>query len=187
MSSEAESESDVEIMRAYLEGDPHAFSKLFRLYAPVLSGYFMRRGQRSHDVPDLLQQTFLQLHRARHDYRVGEPLRPWLFTIAHNVSCDQQRRRQRRPETFCDFELHAAAEQAGPDPSRSEQNRALTSALDQLPAATRALLTEHWFDDRNWSQIADRSGVPATTLRVRAHRACAELRRFLERSSFELA
>lgn len=187
MSTFADHPIEAETMRAYIAGDEQAFSTLFRSYAPVLTGYFLRRGQRAHDVPDLVQQTFLQLHRARHEYRAGEPLRPWLFTIARNVSCDLLRRRQRRPETFCDFDSSEAPQPEAPDSTRGDQVRALSAALARLPEASRALLAEHWFEDRDWTQIASREGISATTLRVRAHRACAELRRWFESTSFELA
>jgi RNA polymerase sigma-70 factor, ECF subfamily len=187
MSNLLEHQLEAETMRAYIAGDEQAFSTLFRSYAPVLTGYFLRRGQRAHDVSDLVQQTFLQLHRARHEYRPGEPLRPWLFTIARNVSCDLLRRRQRRPETCCDFDDADAPHTDAPDSSRGDRMRALSAALERLPPASRALLTEHWFEDRDWTQIATREGMSAATLRVRAHRACAELRRWFESTSFELA
>ena len=34
---------------------------------------------------DLLQETFLQIHRSRHAYRADLPVRPWVFTIARHV------------------------------------------------------------------------------------------------------
>ena len=78
-------------MGAYQRGDHGAFEELFARYAALVTGY-MRRGYRSeHDAQDLTQQTFLHLHRGRHDYRAGAPLRPWLMTIARNVLRDRIR------------------------------------------------------------------------------------------------
>jgi RNA polymerase sigma-70 factor, ECF subfamily len=66
--------SDEELMAAYVTGDASAFSEIVRRYAPVLER-FMRRGlYQSEDAEDLVQQTFLQVHRARKDFDVRERL-----------------------------------------------------------------------------------------------------------------
>jgi RNA polymerase sigma-70 factor (ECF subfamily) len=176
-----EHECEIQLMRAHIRGEERAFEVLFRKYAPVLTGYFQRRGLSTSDAQDLVQQTFLQLHRARDQYREGEPLRPWLFTIARNVSRDHGRRRQRRPETFCDLDQYEAPVREA-DHLHTERTRALALALEQLPREPRKLLNQHWFEERSFSEIAHREGTHSGTLRVRAHRACLQLRKLLERS-----
>ena len=103
-------QSDEQLMTAYSTGDTRACAELYRRYRPRLMRFFMRRGKTRHEADDLLQQTFLQLHRARTDYRASELVSPWIFTIARNAGHDLARRRQRRPETFHDFVDHAAPE-----------------------------------------------------------------------------
>ena len=51
-------------MEAYVRGDQAAFGRLFERYGPVLTRMFAR-DVRPSDAHDLMQQTFLQLHRAR--------------------------------------------------------------------------------------------------------------------------
>jgi RNA polymerase sigma-70 factor (ECF subfamily) len=172
--------TDEQRMSAYLQGDQSAFDALFRAYGPMLFRYFVRHGKRAFDAHDLVQQTFLHIHRSRADYRLGEPVRPWLFTIARNVSHDHGRRQQRRPELICDVDTYQAIEPTSDSLLHSERTRALAIALEQLPGEHRDLLSEHWFEDRSWIEIASRNGVHATTLRVRAHRACLQLRQMLD-------
>ena len=179
--------TDEQLMRAYIQGDKRAFDALFRAYAAMLLRYFMRQGKRPHDAQDLVQQTFLHLHRSRADFRDGEPLRPWLFTIARNACHDHGRRQQRRPETFCDVDSYEAHEPTHGSLIHTERTRALGQALEQLPAPHRGLLRDHWFEERSWIEIAKRDGQHAGTLRVRAHRACALLRAMLEGGSGEAA
>ncbi|MBN1612092.1 MAG: hypothetical protein JW940_36005 [Polyangiaceae bacterium] len=78
--------TDEELMLAYRAGDREAFRELFRRYAPRLEPMFRKRVSDPELARDLLQQTFLQLHRARNDYREGAQLRPWLFAIALNLA-----------------------------------------------------------------------------------------------------
>lgn len=165
-------------MSAYRHGDERAFAALFRQYAPLIARYFARHGKRPADVEDLVQETFLHLHRARAEFRAGESLRPWLFTIARNVCHDHGRRAQRRPETYCEVDTLPAPQESAEHHALdlAQRRKALSTALAKLSAAERRLLDEHWFDERAFSEIAQREGVQCSTLRVRAHRACQRLR-----------
>lgn len=163
-------------MAAYLQGDQRAFRVVFERYGSALRRYFLRHGKATQDVADLVQQTFLQLHRARDMFRDGEALRPWLYTIARNVRFDHSRRRQRRPETFCDLERQPCSEPATDVLLQEQRGRMLAQALEELPRAQRQLIDEHWLKERSWTEIAARHGSHAGTLRVRAHRTCLQLR-----------
>ena len=59
------------------------------------------------EANDLVQQTFLQLHRARVDFDPGQKLKPWVFTIAMNLKREYFRRKKRRPERSFDAESMA--------------------------------------------------------------------------------
>ena len=169
------------LMSAYLAGDEHAFGELFRIYAPLLVRFFMRQGKRLSDAQDLTQDTFLQLHRARADFRAGEPLRPWLFTIARNRCHDHGRRSRRKPEAFCDVDSYEAPQQAHETQAliAVERRDALHDALAKLSQPERKLLDEHWFGERAFAEIAARDGVQSSTVRVRAYRACQRLREMI--------
>lgn len=171
---------DTEWMAAYVNGEQWAFAELFREYAPLLVRYFTRHGKRASDAQDLTQETFLHLHRARRDFRLGEPLRPWIFTIARNLCHDHGRRQLRRPEALREVDLYEA-----PQPlhdahthalALAERSEALSRALAQLSPPERTLLDEHWFAERSFTEIGARDGVQSSTLRVRAYRACQRLR-----------
>ena len=56
-------------MAAYVAGDARAFEQLFARLAPRLHGFFRRSFGEAAD--DLLQVTFMKVHRARQQYRQG--------------------------------------------------------------------------------------------------------------------
>src|SRR5215471_18884167 len=91
--------SDEDLMLAYVRGDESAVREIFQRYAPVLVRLVQRQIGRHNDAQDIVQQTFLQLHRARRDFRAEMRLRPWIMTIALNLARDLLRRRGRRPES----------------------------------------------------------------------------------------
>jgi len=104
--------TDEEIMTRYAEGDRHSFGEIFARWAPRLHGYFLRVTGASADADDLLQATFLTVHRGRMSFRPEMGLRGWLFTIAARVRRDEARRRFRRPS---DADLATAEELAAPE------------------------------------------------------------------------
>jgi len=80
--------SDEELMAAYVGGDTSAFDEIFRRYSGMVIG-FMRKGYLSlADAEDLMQQVFLQLHRARRDFRPGALLRTLLTELPRNRDAD---------------------------------------------------------------------------------------------------
>jgi RNA polymerase sigma-70 factor (ECF subfamily) len=170
--------SDEELMLSYVQGDQAAFRELFQRYAPVLLRLLKRNLGRDADAQDLTQQTFLQLHRARHDFRRDMRLRPWIITIALNLARDLMRRRGRRPELEIDEEV-LAAPQAAPAASSDERFR-VRRALEELPTEQREVIELHWFEDLPFNEIAVMLGCSAGAVRVRAHRGYVNLRKSLE-------
>lgn len=76
----------IELMIAYQRGQLDAFERLYEILAAEVSRYFARRHAHRPAVPDLVQETFLEVHRARCTYTPPLPVRPWIFGIARNIS-----------------------------------------------------------------------------------------------------
>lgn len=171
--------SDEELMLAYCGGDTVAFGELFSRYAPMLGRVLRRFGANKDQVADLVQQTFLQLHRARNDFRPDCELRPWLMTIAFNLAREQLRRVRRRPEA----ELDTTAEQKLAHPPREQQRfemrRDLSQALEQLPNDQQEVVRLHFVEELSFEEIGEKVGATAGAVRVRAHRGYSALRKLL--------
>ncbi len=162
-------------MASYCAGDRGAFDALFSRYAPRLRQMLHRRIHRADDVADLVQQTFLQLHRARADFREGAKLRPWLYTIALNLARQYFRRVGRRPETGLGEHEPAEPDGAG-DPERPAVARELRVALAALPPTQREVIELHWFEGLPFKEVAQVVGASESAVKVRAHRGYEKLR-----------
>ena len=130
--------TDEELMAAYVAGHPHAFDMIFKRYAPTLKGMLARGLPADIDPLDLLQQTFLHLHRARLDFKQGMKLRPWLFTIAMNLKREQFRRRGRRgPQSSLEVDPRGASSTALRNVLREEDAARVRKEVGRLPASQR--------------------------------------------------
>src|SRR6267154_5729385 len=79
-------------MERYQQADPEAPAALVAALSPALLRFFRSQVASREQADDLLQDTWLRIHRVRHTYRPGEPVLPWIYTIARRVRVDGYRR-----------------------------------------------------------------------------------------------
>lgn len=167
-------------MEAYRGGDDAAFQALFERYGPRLLRTLRRQVRQQEDARELVQQTFLQLHRARFDFRSGTLLRPWLFTICLNLKREYFRRKGRRPEAPLELDGRSDPVTDPHDPLEAERARQVRAAIRELPEAQREVIELHWFQGLPFKEVAGIVGASVTAVKVRAHRGYERLRLVLE-------
>jgi len=169
--------TDEEIMARYAEGDPHSFKEIFARWAPRLHGYFLRVTGASGDADDLLQATFLKVHRSRTSFHPEMGLRGWLFTIAARVRKDETRRRSRHPSGAdpAQAEELAAPDEGDPAVAR-ERASAVRAALGRLPDSQREVIYLHRFEQMTFAEIATVLGTSEGAVKLRAFRGYEKLR-----------
>ncbi len=165
-------------MAAYVAGEGAAFRELFARHAPPLERFLLRDLSAREEARDLVQQAFLQLHRARLDFDPKQRLKPWLYTIALNLKREHFRRRKRRPERL-DAEV---ADQQPTEPvgqQRVDARRTLAWALESIPTDQREVIELHWFGGLSFPELSESIGISVAAAKVRAHRGYLRLRELL--------
>ena len=172
-------------MNAYVAGDRRAFERLYALLAPRVHGFFCRTFGERALADDLLQTTFLKLHRARAEYRPEARLRPWLFTIAARVRLDELRKQKRLAEDG-DEDTLARADEArsiaapfAPDVDGADRDARVRAALDRLPESQRVVVHLHRYEQLTMDEIAKTLGSTEGAIKLRAFRAYETLRKEL--------
>ncbi|MCC6751706.1 MAG: RNA polymerase sigma factor [Deltaproteobacteria bacterium] len=173
-------------MAAYAQGDRRAFEALFSRLGPRVHGFFLRRFGSPAVADDLMQLTFLKVHRARAEYRTGEPVRPWVFTIAARVRVDELRRRGRRPERTGVADLEPRIDPADPPQldaatalEHAEKAAQVRAALEGLPESQRVVVHLHRYEGMTFDEIAKLLGTTEGAVKLRAFRAYEQLRKRL--------
>src|SRR4051794_8718950 len=168
-------------MAAYVSGDRRAFEQLFARLAPRLHRFFRRSFGAEATADDLLQQTFLKLHRARATYDPAMRVAPWAFAIASRVRLDEFRRRKRLAEDGDEEALARADEARAVDPPAgsaldADTADAVRRAVDALPESQRVVIHLNRFEDMTFAEIARVLGTTEGAVKLRAFRAYATLR-----------
>jgi RNA polymerase sigma-70 factor (ECF subfamily) len=178
-----------ELMERYCDGDAAAFQELYRLVAPRILSYFLRMARERAMAEDLLQMTFLKIHRARSAYVRGADPMPWIYAIAHRTFLDEARKRQRArvtlspdgdhmPEPAARIDGQAADTHDEPRHD-SELTRAALDALAQLPEKQREAVVLTKLDGKSIAEAAAITGTTPGAMKVRAHRGYEALRKAL--------
>jgi RNA polymerase sigma-70 factor (ECF subfamily) len=181
--SEPESEpravADGELVRllvSYQAGELAAFERLYATLAGELRGYFLANAEGGDGAAqDLVQDTFLEVHRSRHTYLPPLPVRPWVFGIARNVLGRHRRTAWRRSRHE---DRHAApdAERLPAAAPPAFESRDLAAALARLPAGRREAWVLHHVHGLSFQQIAERFRIGVGAAKLRSSRAMRALR-----------
>jgi RNA polymerase sigma factor (sigma-70 family) len=121
---------------------------------------------------DLVQDTMERAWQRLSSWRRSAGMRPWLFSIMHNLHVDQLRQ-QRVPTVPYDDATPdvAQAPQAGPLDARDMQ-----SALAILPPEQRAVLLLVALEEMTYEEVAAALSIPMGTVMSRLSRAREKLR-----------
>jgi RNA polymerase sigma-70 factor (ECF subfamily) len=119
------------------------------------------------------QQTFVKAWRAAGSFDEKRELGPWLATIARRVAIDVLRSESHRSADPID-DAPADDPALATQPTSAEtvyEVWEVRSAVAELPDDEREVVRLQHFEGLTHTQIADRLGVPAGTVKSRSHRA----------------
>ena len=162
-------------MIRYQGGSLEAFQEIYAELAPGVRRYLSHLAGGSEIADDLLQETFLQMHRSRAAYNPTYAVRPWVFGLARNVFLMNRRAARQwakvheSREDLPEFPVLPEADRLG---SQDEIRRCIA---DLAPEQAEALLLHHEWGF-SFEEIAGMLGISAAAARARASRGMADLR-----------
>lgn len=177
-----------DLMGRYCDGDAAAFRELYALVAPRVYGYLLKMARQKAVAEDLLQQTFMKVHRARGAYVRGADPVPWIYAIAHRTFIDEARRTKRAVVRVGDGDdlPEVSADLTGQTDERRDEPRAdpellaaTMTALADLPAPQREAVVLTKLDGKSVAEAAEIAGTTVGAMKVRAHRGYEALRKLL--------
>lgn len=162
-------------MSGYQRGDSAATTALIRQVSPLLLRFFTSQTGSRFEAEDLLQDTWLQIHKARHTHRPGEPVLPWIYAIARHVRVDGYRRASRvrsREKTMSPLPEIASVAVSRP----ALDFEALVAVL---PASQREVVSMLKVSGMTLEEVARATASSVGSVKLKAHRAYEKLRSVL--------
>lgn len=168
-------------MSRYAEGDDAAFSEVFSALAPRLLTFLRRLCGSPELAQDLLQETFLRMHRARGSFVPGSAVVPWAYAIARNCFVSQARslksRATRASLDISDHEVPAGLDSNAEETAAVRQSAELVErTLAQMSVTNREAFVLIRFEGQSVATAAQILGTSEGAVKLRAFRAYEILR-----------
>jgi RNA polymerase sigma-70 factor, ECF subfamily len=159
------------LLVAAQHGDGQAYAGFLRELTPYLRAYFRRRLQTlPDDVEDLVQETLLAVHNARHTYDAGHPVSAWVYAIARYKMVDLLRGRAGREALHDPLDEEGAELLTEAEPAAAEARRDLRVLLQQLPDRQRLPIEYVKIEGLSVAEAAQRTGLSESAVKVGIHR-----------------
>lgn len=177
----ARSTADDALIRRIADGDMDALRALYEIVSGSVYGFALSITKDAQDAEDVLQDTFLSIHRTAADYRaMGKPM-AWILTMARNHALMRLRDRGRTAGLdHLQLENSEAL-------SRIEtvENRVLVERLlTALDGQERQIVMLHAVSGLKNREIAALLALPLNTVLSKYRRAIKKLQVKAEREGF---
>jgi RNA polymerase sigma-70 factor (ECF subfamily) len=150
-----------------------------------------------HEAEDVAQEVFVKVNQGLQTFRGEAQVSTWIYRIATNTALDRLRSPsfQRTPHkghrvvsvpeeeiTRQDKDAWTGERPPSVETSliRQEMNECVRNFVENLPANNRTIMVLSELEGLKDSEIAEIVGVSLNTVKIRLHRARAQLRRELE-------
>jgi len=161
---------------------PLAVADVHAAHADFVWRSLARLGVRDEDLPDMLQEVFLVVHRRLDTYDGTSKLTSWLFGICLRIAAaDRRRAHRKRERAFANVPEPAVGSASGPERALQARQE-LEALLDALPLERRAIFVMFEIDGLSCQQIAEALDVPVGTVHSRLHAARRAFEKALVRS-----
>lgn len=186
MDSQAE-ENLGALLAAGQRGDVDAYRRFLEAILPFARAVARRRCRSEALIEDIVQDALLTIHRVRHTYLPGRPVRPWVATIVARRAIDAGRRHgrvERRevsdPGAYETFADPAANREEADDAAAAVARMMMGLTPRQKEAVELVKLKE-----MTLAEASAASGQSIGSLKVNVHRAIQRIRRGLGEESNE--
>lgn len=151
----------------------------------LLRPYLVRR-MTAEQVEDVLQDTLITLHQARHTYLPSRKVGPWLFAICNHRMIDHFRKHRRiQKNEVLDFDLIETTPDSSSQEIENHNLERTVELLGKLPPEQQSVIKMLKLDDLSVKEVAARTGLSESNVKVTAFRGYQAIRRWLRIDSNE--
>lgn len=163
-------QADDALLARIAQGEQPAMRALYERYQTPLYRYIRTRLPDPHEAADALHDVMLDVWRKAGPYS-GQPVKPWLYTIARNKAIDRLRKTQRDVPTEPDETIADDAPTPEELTAATQDASRVRRCLEGLKAAHRTVLQLAFYQQLSYAEIAEVEKVPLGTIKTRVHHA----------------
>lgn len=180
--------SDEMLAEQCLAGSTRAFDALVERYQRRVYGLCRRMLGDDEEAADVAQDVFIRAYRHLDRFDVSRRFKPWIMTIASNLSVNRLKARRPRAESLdqspddtgrAPREVADAARGPAQEVEAGEFRAQLEAAIAELPDHHRLVALLRYVEGLRYEEIAAATGLPLGTVKTQLFRAKRGLRKRL--------
>lgn len=164
------------LLRSAQAGDQNAYTEFLLSATTLLRKYLSRKVFQQDLVEDVLQETLLAIHKARHTFIEGKKIGPWMYTIANYKAIDCIRSVSSRKLDYFSYDEFDELAQENEEQEFSSAD--LQEALEALPEQQCKIIQLLKIDGFSVKEVAQRLNLSEANVKVIAHRGYSSLKRW---------
>ena len=169
-----------ELMRGTADGDPRAFTELYRATHPRVFGLALRVLRRSALAEEITQDVYLHVWKSagQYDPRLASPI-GWLMMLTHRRAVDRVRSESSaaaRDLVYGQRHLGRDFDAVAEAIDQRSDERAVTDCLGVLTDTQRETVALAYYGARTYAEVAEHLGVPLNTVKTRIRDGLGRLR-----------
>ncbi len=168
-----------QLLQKSLDGDKEAYKEFLFKTTKVLNQYFSKKIFHKPYIEDLIQETLISIHKAKHTYDPHMPILKWIHAIAYRRYIDFIRKNSRiknfeiSTETFTNFSSNIDYHSEEAYDNLNRINSLLTHMTEREKHIIRLLKIEKY----SIKEAAKILHLSESALKVAAHRAYKKLKK----------
>lgn len=177
--------SDEDLMEYFQNDKEAAFNELVKRYKDRLHNFLYRYTHNHQDCEDLVQETFLRVHKSKQSYERIAKFSTWMYTIALNLAKSMYKKKQRMHKVSIhkdetnpdDFEMKIEDTNILPDQELHEKLslEQLEKALMDLQPEFREVVVLRDLQQLSYEEISEVTDVPMGTVKSRINRGRSQI------------
>lgn len=179
-------ESDVEVVDRILAGERERYRHLVEKYSPMLFHLVRSFEKNEEEVKGIVQDIFVKIYTKLDTFSRRSKFSTWIYSLAMNHCRDYSKNVRRKNKRFSELEDEFIESREnrdfGPDEliEQTETNGLLMTAINSLDSDKSRPLMMRYRDGMSYKAISEELNLTESALKVRVHRARAELKTLLE-------
>ena len=172
-------------IKAILNGDAQAFSKLVDDYKNLVFTVALRMLKNTEEAEEVAQDTFIKVFKSLKNFKGDAKFSTWIYRIAYNACLDRIKKNKKgfansSIDELEGFEIKDMSN-ALDTIMASEKRQLVRKCVESLSSTDAALITFFYFEEKNLKELGEILNLTENTVKVRLFRARARLGAILKK------
>jgi RNA polymerase sigma factor (sigma-70 family) len=171
-----ENKDDNYYIEKVISGQTGYFSYIVEKYQDIVFSIALKVLRNREDAEEMAQESLIKAFKSLHTFQGKAKFSTWLYRITYNTCISETRKKKYHYTSTDDIQISEEAEEMNLEGIPEEnRERYVKAALAKLPEDEYTLVLLYYFEEQSVEEISKITGLTASNVKVKLHRARKKL------------